>query len=194
MTNSGSVLAWKHIYPGIQIPLLLKYIEDRDCHFNKIPDAKVALLWLDTHPFEFGLWNAFLKFDQTVWHKIIETNGSMLKKYKSMIRKAASQSVETKLSDYPAAFCFATEEIASDIASELSQRVNGIGMALVLQSDGSIKVSLRSNEGLNMIPIAQALGGNGHAYAAAFKCTPDKLRDLLAGKDLLAEPSFGFAI
>lgn len=182
--HSGSVLAWKYFNPGKPVPKMLRFIEDRDCHFNKIEDANPCLMWLDTQPYVFPLWKVFLNFPDETWGKIIEYNKPMVRKFNSMVKKAARQSVGTTLGGYPAAFCFGTEETASDIAIELAKDVSGIGIVFVLQTNGSIKASIRTKEDINLIPIAQKLGGNGHPYAAAFPCSPEKLAFALERKDL----------
>jgi len=184
INNSGSVLAWKYFYPNKTVPKLLQYIEDRDCHFNKIAEAKPALMWLDTQPFVFSLWKTFLNFKDEAWEKVVSYNQPMVKKFNSMIKKAAKQSVSTTLGGYPAGLCFGTEETASDIATEIAKKVSGIGIVFVMQTNGTIKASIRTNQEINLIPIAQKLGGNGHPYAAAFPCTPEKMAFALKGNDL----------
>jgi hypothetical protein len=184
LNHSGAYLAWEYFHPGIEVPKLLKFIEDRDCHFNKMENAQAALMWIDTQPFVFSLWKAFANFTDEVWDKIVSYNQPMVKKFNSMAMKAAKQSVKTTLGGYPAAFCFGTEETASDIALNLAEMVSGVGIVFVLQSSGSIKASLRTKEDINLIPIAQKLGGNGHPYAAAFPCSPEKLAFALSRKDL----------
>ncbi|NCQ52250.1 hypothetical protein GW796_10265 [archaeon] len=101
-----------------------------------------------------------------------------------MVHKAAKQSIKTTLAGYPAAFCFGTEETASDICLSLAKIVDGIGMVLVVQSNGTIKSSLRTTKDINLIPIAKKLGGNGHPFAAAFPCSTEKLIFILERKDL----------
>ncbi len=184
-SNCGAVLTWKHFNKNLSIPKLLTYIEDRDCNFNKIHDAQAALMWLDTHPFEYSLWKTFLHFEDTIWDKIIEHNQPMVKKFKSMIKHAANQSIQTTLDGYPAAICLGTEETAPDIAMALSDKISGIGMVFVLQTNGNVKASLRTRQNINLIPIAQKLGGNGHPNAAAFQCTPSTMARALQKQDLI---------
>lgn len=184
-SHSGAVLAWKHYHPEKEVPKLLRFIEDRDCHFNKLADSPAALLWLDTHPYNFQLWRTFLNFEDSVWQKIIDHNQPMIKKFKSMVSRAASQSVATTLAGYPASMCFGTEELASDVALTMANKCGGIGMVCVLQTNGTIKTSLRAI-GIDLIPIAKALGGNGHSYAAAFQCSPLQIQQALTGTDILS--------
>lgn len=182
--NSGSVLSWKYFNPGQPIPKLLSFIEDRDCHFNDIENADAALMWLDTQPHVFPLWTTFLNFPDETWEKIIEYNQPMVKKFKSMVQRAAKQSVKTTLAGYPAAYCFGSEETASDIATEMAKIVSGIGIVFVMQTNGMVKASLRTNQDINLIPISQKLGGNGHPFAAAFPCDHEKLAFAMQGNDL----------
>ncbi len=179
--HSGAVLTHLHFNPDTDVPLLLQYIEDRDCHFDKIPEAKVALLWLDAHPFVFGLWNAFLRFDKVIWDRVEGYNQPMLKKYVSMVLAAAKQGVQLRdgIQGIPAQVTFASEQMAGDVATLMAKKCEGLGIAVVLQANGEMRGSLRG-EGYDLIPIAQALGGNGHSYAAAFPLTPELLGKLLA--------------
>lgn len=175
--HSGAVLTHLYFNPGTEVPLLLRYIEDRDCHFNDIPEARVALLWLDAHPQNFGLWNAFLRFDSTVWERVEGHNQPMLKKYTSMVKACADQGAPFHLEGIPALITFCHEQMASDVALAMSKRCEGLGVAVVMQANGQMKGSLRG-EGYDLIPIARQLGGNGHSYAAAFPVTPEFLAQL----------------
>jgi nanoRNase/pAp phosphatase (c-di-AMP/oligoRNAs hydrolase) len=46
---------------------------------------------------------------------------------------------------------------------------------------GVIKVGLRSQRGYDCIPLAQGMGGGGHAQACGFKMSTDRLPALLGG-------------
>ena len=41
-THSGAYLAWKHYFPNKEVPLLVQYVEDRDCWFWKLSDSKLV--------------------------------------------------------------------------------------------------------------------------------------------------------
>ena len=107
-------------------------------------------------------------------------------KFKSMIQRAASQSAKCYFGEQEVRICFANEETASDIALALSEKYGCIGLAFVLQENGSSKGSLRSKNKINLVPLAQALGGGGHPFAAAFNASPELLAAALSGRDLLS--------
>ncbi|NCQ52249.1 hypothetical protein GW796_10260 [archaeon] len=77
--HSGSSLTWQYLNPNVKVPKLIQFIEDRDCHFNKLKDANSALMWLDTQPFVFSLWRVFSNFSDEIWDKIIAYNKPMVK-------------------------------------------------------------------------------------------------------------------
>lgn len=37
MKKSGAVLAWEHLYPNIEVPTILKYVQDRDLRKFELP-------------------------------------------------------------------------------------------------------------------------------------------------------------
>ena len=182
--HSGCALAFRHFFPGKEMPKLLSFIEDRDLCRNSIPDAEIALLWLDVHPFEFSLWEAFMGFSDETWNKIVDSNGPMAKKFKSIARKASAQSIPCSIAGAPARLAFATEETAPAVALCLSQTHGCLGVALSLQPNGWAKASLRSAGPDDLVPIAQSLGGGGHPFASAFPMPPGMVAHALEGRDL----------
>ena len=46
---------------------------------------------------------------------------------------------------------------------------------------GTIKAGLRSQRGYDCIPLAQSMGGGGHAQACGFKMAAERLPALLSG-------------
>jgi nanoRNase/pAp phosphatase (c-di-AMP/oligoRNAs hydrolase) len=46
---------------------------------------------------------------------------------------------------------------------------------------GVVKVGLRSQRNFDCIPLAESMGGGGHAQACGFKIGPDRLPALLSG-------------
>jgi nanoRNase/pAp phosphatase (c-di-AMP/oligoRNAs hydrolase) len=47
---------------------------------------------------------------------------------------------------------------------------------------GGVKVGLRSQRSFDCIPLAESLGGGGHAQACGFKMGIERLPELLSGE------------
>ena len=79
MNNCGAVLAWKYFYGDKQIPLFLKYIEDRDMWWHKMEFSKEAFLGTTLLPKSFKLWNDFLDHTNDIHMSKIIDQGKILK-------------------------------------------------------------------------------------------------------------------
>lgn len=62
MEHSGAHLAWQYFQPGIPVPDLIRYVEDRDLWRNALPNTKAisaGLFSYELAPKNFWVWNAF---------------------------------------------------------------------------------------------------------------------------------------
>jgi nanoRNase/pAp phosphatase (c-di-AMP/oligoRNAs hydrolase) len=51
-----------------------------------------------------------------------------------------------------------------------------------VDKSGVVKAGLRSEKGFNCIPLAESMGGGGHAQACGFKMGLERLPELLRGR------------
>ena len=59
-----------------------------------------------------------------------------------------------------------------------------------VDKSGQVKAGLRSERGFSCIPLAESMGGGGHAQACGFKMGKERLPELLSGVfDAAAERS-----
>lgn len=58
MEKSGAVLAWEYFHSS-DVPELLLYIQDRDLWRWELPDSREINYALQSHPFDFELWDWF---------------------------------------------------------------------------------------------------------------------------------------
>ncbi len=63
----------------------------------------------------------------------------------------------------------------------LSKKSGTFALMWMVDKSGVVKVGLRSQRDYNCIPLAESMGGGGHAQACGFKMGPDRLRELLSG-------------
>jgi oligoribonuclease NrnB/cAMP/cGMP phosphodiesterase (DHH superfamily) len=69
MEHSGAYLTWKFFHSDKEVPLLIKYIEDRDIWNNKLPFTHEVASLLQACPFEFVFYDNLLigtEFDKLI--------------------------------------------------------------------------------------------------------------------------------
>ncbi len=62
-------------------------------------------------------------------------------------------------------------ETDTECLNQLPRRIAGVELSAVIKpKNGTVKVSLRSNENINVSELAAGFGGGGHFHAAGFSC------------------------
>ena len=70
----------------------------------------------------------------------------------------------------------------------LSRRSGTFALMWTAGKGGMVKVGLRSQRDYDCIPLAQSMGGGGHAQACGFKTSAARLPELLRGRFDAAMP------
>jgi nanoRNase/pAp phosphatase (c-di-AMP/oligoRNAs hydrolase) len=63
----------------------------------------------------------------------------------------------------------------------LSKKSGTFALMWTAGKGGVIKVGLRSQRGYDCIPLAESMGGGGHAQACGFKISAERLPALVSG-------------
>jgi oligoribonuclease NrnB/cAMP/cGMP phosphodiesterase (DHH superfamily) len=174
MNRSGARLAWEFFHPGTPVPQLLVHIEDRDLYDWNLADTEPLMMYLDTLPFDFEAWHAFVTSPGThQWQEALDAGRYMVKKFRSIVETVADTAE-------PVCFCGhqchkvnlgTAHELASDVGNLVAER-NGSLALLWYITKGKLRVSLRSKKGsVDVSELARKYGGGGHAGAAAFVLT-----------------------
>ena len=69
----------------------------------------------------------------------------------------------------------------SVVGDLLSKQNNSFALMWSIDKSGGVKAGLRSQRDFNCIPLAESLGGGGHAQACGFKMSAARLPELLSG-------------
>jgi uncharacterized protein len=69
MQKSGAVLAWEHFHPGQPVPLIFRYVQDRDIWTKRLPDCDLIALGLSETMRGLSLDNAIVMCD-VIYHEI----------------------------------------------------------------------------------------------------------------------------
>lgn len=171
MEKSGAVLTWEFCFPNHEVPLFLKYVEDRDLWKFQMPNAREVLSLIDIYDFTLSDWNDLEKeITNDKLHEISETGKFLMKKRQKdvvdVIRHSRRQmtigGIEIDVANSP-------RSLASYVASYMSK---GKPFAATYYDDknGKRVFSLRSEkDGSDVSLIAESYGGGGHAQASGFR-------------------------
>jgi oligoribonuclease NrnB/cAMP/cGMP phosphodiesterase (DHH superfamily) len=181
MNHSGAYLAWAHLFPDDSVPLLIKYIEDRDLWKWELPYSEEILSAVDSFEKTFDNWDmlhGYLDAAESIRWKKVKNMGEGILQYKrnlikSLIQNAYVENIlgtEVPIVNAP----FFQSEMASSLAE-------GHPFAAAYYYDGkAFNFSLRSkDDGEDVSKIAAKFGGGGHKNASGFRI--DDLSKLITG-------------
>jgi len=173
--HSGAVVAWKYFHPKKKVPVLLRYVEDRDTWRWALPASKDISVFMDTFTFNFRFWDKVAgEFEKNVFLKKYIEKGRLLKSYRDfVVQKLIPGAVVVKFAGYKILAANAPHEFTSELGHLLAVRRAPFG--LVWSQDGmGVRVGLRSDGTVDVAKIAQKFGGGGHKAAAGFIVPPNK--------------------
>lgn len=167
--RSAAPLAWEYFHPKKKVPMMLKYIEDRDIWKWKLPHSEEILTLVDLSPFDFKAWKKIAAdLDNATKRNVYKKNGALLLKFQKALIDKLLPSTETVLFEGKKILALnAPYYFASDLGHELAER-SGTFAIIWNESAGRIRVSLRSTGKTDVSKIAQKYGGGGHKNASGF--------------------------
>ncbi|CAG8784258.1 21095_t:CDS:2 [Cetraspora pellucida] len=183
MNKSGARLAWEFFWPDKEVPLLIRYIEDKDLWRFSLPKSREFSAFWVTIPFQFELYDQYVK-DESLIEKAIESGTIILNyvqnrvsfiKDKDMFKRKMTVNIidddkKPQIKNYTV-FVTNAPLWQSDLGNSLAN-IDGSDFGMVFSYDGTLKrynVSLRStNEKADVSQVAKAFGGGGHRNASGF--------------------------
>lgn len=172
MSKSGAVLAWEHFYPGVQVPILLQYVQDRDLWQWKLPESKMinAGLWRGT-PRDFKAWDDVVMNPSTSLSKLA-AKGEAITVADSFAIETACREPARMIIDGHTVPAVNSGMLQSEIGHHLLEKHPDAPFVAVWFMDGKNKFnySLRARTGgFDVSQVAKVFGGGGHAAAAGFR-------------------------
>ncbi len=163
-THSGAVLAWKYFFPGKEVPILLRYIEDRDIWAWKMQGTEAIMAYVDSLPMDMITWQVLVS-PKTDIQEMIRYGESIVRYKRQLVEAALLNKRTVKFMGYEVLAVNTHEWLASDVGNTLSQ---GKPFAVVYYDlEGQRKFSLRSaKDGLNVRQLCEFYQGGGHVHAA----------------------------
>lgn len=171
MNHSGAVLSWLNFFPGVCVPKLLQYIEDRDLWKFELPKTREINASLFSYPYDFGLWDKLMvapieKFahdGEAIERKHFKDIDELLIAGKRYLRFNLD---DTTTVTVPALNVPYT--LSSDAGNILAK---GEPFAVCYWDTKDHRVfSFRSSErGMDVSKICERYGGGGHQHAAGMR-------------------------
>jgi hypothetical protein len=166
LDHSGAVLAWRHFHPDDPVPELLRYVEDQDLWYWKLPRSEEVNAAIGSYPQEFE-----------VWEELAARPIADLADEGEPIARANQIEVENTLrAAHPIRLgerrveAVNAPQLRSALGHELAKRAAfGPAWGLVYRfAGGRVHASIYSIGDLDVSEVAAEYGGGGHRNAAGF--------------------------
>ncbi len=172
--RSGAVLAWEHFHPGRPVPLLLRYVEDRDLWRWALPRSREVNAALALVPFDFAAWDRLARDldggDIGRLEELAGRSATIVAYRATQVRRLCDSAFWTDVAGYRVPVVNSSL-LASEVGAELCRRHPEAPFAAVfsLVSESEESWSLRSRGDFDVAAVARSLGGGGHRAAAGFR-------------------------
>lgn len=168
--HSGAVIAWNYFHPNIQIPTLLRYVEDGDLYVFKLPDSRAIISYMYAQPFRFDEWDALSAKLEDVNERfvLIERGKAYSEHFAILVEQIANKATLVSFEGFECYMATAADMFTSDVGNRLASIKPPLGIIVNLHGD-ILNVSLRSDKSVDVSSIARKYGGNGHPQASAFR-------------------------
>jgi oligoribonuclease NrnB/cAMP/cGMP phosphodiesterase (DHH superfamily) len=181
MAKSGARLAWEFFHPEATVPDLVRYVEDRDIWAWQYPESAGYLAALDMEPFDFDRWAAIAAFTPAQTESFMARGQAMDEKFAKLAADIAEGAQPVVFNGQSGLMVNAPGVFHSLVGDILSKNSGTFALMWTVSKGGIVKVGLRSQRGYDCIPLAESMGGGGHAQACGFKINADHLPQLVAG-------------
>lgn len=171
MKRSGAVLAWQFCFPGVEAPLLLRLIEDRDLWLFNYDATRPFATWLRSEPFSFQRWLEIADGIEVPYgNDIMREAEAMQRFHDEKVREIASLARRAKLGDHEPIVVSCPPMFASEVGNLLLTMHPEAPFSAMFYDTASKRMwSLRSDDGRPSVSaIAASYGGGGHRNAAGF--------------------------
>lgn len=181
MDKSGARLAWEFFHPDAPLPDLVRHVEDRDIWAWKYPESAAYLAALDMEPFDLERWREILAFTPAQTAVFMARGQAMDEKFHKLGADIAAGAQPVAFNGVPGLMVNAPSAFHSLVGDMLSRRSGTFALMWTVGKGGLVKVGLRSQRNFDCIPLAESMGGGGHAQACGFRMEADRLPGLLGG-------------
>ena len=176
MGRSGAGMCWEYYYPELEVPPLVKFVQDWDLwRFNYGDVTKEVNAYLKSIPKTFNAWESiYLEMRDPDTISIIRVEGkNLLAKQQAEIDALVYLARKTlvPLGGHPAYYVHTSLDLASVVGNTIcAKHPEYITIMWDLESlhGTATQFSLRSTGSIDVSKVARFYGGGGHKNAAGF--------------------------
>lgn len=165
---SGAMLTWKHLYPNIEPPQVVKHVSDGDIwkfeFGNKTKHFYTGILETFGGPEKIphNIWDELLK-NNKLTHNFINVGEPIHSQYMAEVMTYVEKSSICTLDGQRGLIVEAPKKYTSDLGNQLAIKGGGFGLVYNIDEENQVvRCSLRSVAPFNVSSIAQKFGGGGH--------------------------------
>jgi oligoribonuclease NrnB/cAMP/cGMP phosphodiesterase (DHH superfamily) len=187
MKQSGCTLAWNYFHPGVDVPLLLRYVEDKDIWRWSLRSSKEVNAALSAQSFTFQEFHQLVQGGADAISRLVDAGAAMLSQQTSIVQSHLKKAFKCTLSfapSFPACVVNSTV-FASELGNALCVQCGAsIGVVWHYEQEADVtRVSLRSNsDDVDVSVMAKSMGGGGHRRASGFELRGCGLNSLVQQK------------
>jgi hypothetical protein len=181
MGKSGARLAWEFFFPEREVPALVGMVEDRDIWAWQIEGSAAFLSALDMEEQDFARWASLAELQGDALATFMVRGQAMDDKFKKLAAEMAEDAVPIVFNGERGLMVNAPSAFHSLVGNLLSEQCGTFAVVWAVNKKGQVKVALRSVRGYSVIPLAESMGGGGHAQACAFRMAVARLPEMLSG-------------
>jgi oligoribonuclease NrnB/cAMP/cGMP phosphodiesterase (DHH superfamily) len=178
MTKSGARLTWEYFHPGTLLPLLVRYVEDRDLgriwskEGSQLHHSRIINSALFSYTPSFDQWSALnvMMTTNDGFYQFVDEGRAIERKQAKDIAELTSKLKHRRVIGGVEVWCANLPyTLASDAANVMAEG-EPFAATYFIDADGYAVFSLRSTEtGMDVSEIAKSYGGGGHRQAAGFR-------------------------
>jgi nanoRNase/pAp phosphatase (c-di-AMP/oligoRNAs hydrolase) len=174
MRQSGCTLAWNFFHPGVDVPVLLRYVEDKDIWRWSLRSSKQVNAALSSKSFTFQEFHDVVRGGADAVDRLMQEGAAILRQQNQIVKSLLECAYKCTFTFAPSApACVVNSAVfASELGNGMCVEC-GAALGVVWHYDhakGQTRVSLRSNsDAVDVSLMAKSMGGGGHRRASGFE-------------------------
>lgn len=171
MGRSGAGITWDYLAePHQPRPMLINYIEDRDIWIWNLECSKEINSLIGFTKKEFSSYARVAELIATKFDNAVAMGSLLLEQQERHVKSIIAAGMrECFINGKRGLICDCPGQFASDVGNELAKLVGTYGATCYHDTEGNLKVSLRSIGDYDVSEIAKQFGGGGHKNASGFE-------------------------
>jgi oligoribonuclease NrnB/cAMP/cGMP phosphodiesterase (DHH superfamily) len=165
-TESGAMLCWRYFFPSVDVPDIIKHVDDRDRWKFKLNGTREIAANMFSYEYTFENWDMLI--DQELELQIRDGTAIQRRMVKDIKELANVVVRRVNIAGYNVPLANVPYQFGSDMCSFLAKTEPFA--AYYYDKPTHREFGLRSTPGgVNVAEIAEQFGGGGHATASGFK-------------------------